>query len=199
MKLGFDLDEVVVNLTAEFTTYLDTTYGVEWTIDDFTTYDIHHCTFTPEDEDLNNRIRDDLKEKANDPDFQFAAEPYKEAQQALMKLKRDGHKIFFITSRPKQNQPLTYRWLHVNDIPFDKLFVLGHEEPKGPYGWRLKLDMYVDDHIDHLVSMQKYKKRWRKGLLLLDKPWNGAYIDASRYTRVGNWKDILRHVGVQNR
>ena len=198
MRLGFDLDEVVVNLTAEFEKYIELNYGIVWPIDYFANYDFAKCKFH-DDADLNKRIINDMLVTANDPDFQFQAEPLEDARKVLQKLKRVGHKLYFITSRPVQNQPLTFRWLRKNDIPFDGLKVIGHKEPKGPFGMRLNLDMYIDDLEKHLTSMWSYKKRWRKGLLLLDKPWNRAYIDGSRFKRVNNWKDILRHVGVQNR
>jgi len=198
MRLGFDLDEVVVNLTAEFEKYIELNYGIVWPIDYFAHYNFVKCKFH-DDVDLNKRIINDMLVTANDADFQFQAEPLKDARKVLQKLKRVGHKLYFITSRPVQNQPLTFRWLRKNDIPFDGLNVIGHKEPKGLFGMRLNLDMYVDDLEKHLMSMWSYKKRWRKGLLLLDKPWNHAYIDGSRFKRVNNWKDILRHVGVQNR
>jgi len=198
MRFGFDLDEVVVDLTAEFEKYLELNYGIVWPPDCFVHYDFVRCKFN-DDEELNSRIIKDMLTVANDADFQFQAEPFKDARKVLQKMKRAGHKIFFITSRPKQNQPLTFRWLRQNDIPFDGLKVIGHHEPKGFYGLQLKLDMYVDDLERHLTSMWNFKKKWRKGLLLLDKPWNRDYIDGSKIIRVENWQEILRHVGVQNR
>lgn len=198
MNLGFDLDEVVVDLVTEFNTHVGVNYGIEWTIEDFIEFDIAQCHFHHEPE-VNGKIQKELLKLANDAEFQFQAQAFPDARRAIQQLKRSGHKIIFITSRPKQNQPLTFRWLRQNDIPFDTLEVIGHEEEKGFYGRRHHLDMFVDDCLPHLESMVKYKKRWRKGLLLLDKPWNSDYIDTNRYKRVKNWKEILRHVGVQNR
>ena len=198
MRLGFDLDEVVVNLTAEFEKYLDSTYGIEWSADCFVNYHIVNCVFH-HDEKFNERIREDMFVRANDATFQFGAEPIEGAREVLQQLKHGGHKIYFITSRPKQNQPLTFKWLRQNDIPFDSLDVIGHDLQKGLFGRKHHLDMFVDDVHKHLESMYQYKKRWRKGLLLLDKPWNRDYIDGSRFIRVKNWKEILRHVGVANR
>lgn len=198
MNLGFDLDEVVVDLVSEFNLHVGTQYGIEWTIDDFVEFDIAQCYFHHEPI-FNGKIQTELKCLANDAEFQFQAKPFPEARKAIQRLKRVGHKIIFITSRPRQNQPLTFRWLRQNDIPFDALEVIGHSEPKGFYGKRHNLDMYIDDCIPHLESMMQYKSRWRKGLLLLDKPWNNKHIDATRITRVYNWIEILRHLGVQNR
>lgn len=198
MRFGFDLDEVVVDLTKEIEDYLSINYGIEWPAECFIKYDFTDCHFTNNVE-LNNKIIEDLVVIANDTDFQFKAEPVKNAVNVLQKLKKDGHKLYFITNRPKQNQPLTYRWLRNNKIPFDDLKFVGKQEEKGVWGQRFKLDMYVDDLYTHLESMYRYKKRWRKGLILFDRPWNSHSIDSTRYTRINNWKEILRHIGVANR
>jgi len=198
MRLGFDLDEVVVNLTAEFEKYLYENYDIDWPFNCFVNYDFVKCVFH-ENNDINAGIVDDMLRVANDAEFQFNAEPHDDAREVLQKLKRAGHKIYFITSRPKQNQPLTFRWLRQNDIPFDSLEVIGHSKQKGVFGLKYKLDMFVDDLEKHLESMWLYKKNWRKGLILLTKPWNSDSVDGSRFLRIDNWQDILRHVGIQNR
>lgn len=198
MNLGFDLDEVVVDLTAELEKHLDINYGIEWPVNCFVNYNLVKCIFHRDDE-LNSRIIDDMLIIVNDAEFQFKAKPVEGAREVLQKLKKSGHKIHLVTSRPKQNQPLTFKWLRQNDIPFDTLDVIGHEDQKGFYGKRYRLDMYVDDLVKHLESMWAYKKSWRKGLVLMTKPWNTTHIDGTRFIRLDTWHDILRHVGVQNR
>ncbi len=198
MRLGFDLDEVVVDLASEFEIHLESTYGIEWPIDCFIHYGFVECIFS-NDEELNARIVADMISIANDIDFQFKAKPIEGAIEVLHKLKKAGHKLYFITSRPKQNQPMTFKWLRKNNVPFDELAVVGQTQPKGTFGRRYSLDMYVDDLHNHLESMLHYKKRWKKGLLLMNKPWNTDYIDGSKFKRVYDWYDILRHVGVANR
>jgi len=198
MKLGFDLDEVVVDLTSELCDYLAIRYGIEWSVDDFINYGFYDCCFDI-DPEVNKSIASSVLERANDAEFQFQAAPVEGACEVLNKLKKAGHTLHFITSRPKQNQPWTFKWLRKYDIPFDSVDVIGHSEHKGLYGRKLDLDMYVDDLERHLVSMLTYKKRWRKGLILLDKPWNSANYDGSKFIKLNNWQEILRHVGVQNR
>jgi uncharacterized HAD superfamily protein len=198
MRLGFDLDEVVVNLTDVLSEYIQNNYGLDWSPENFAQYNFKYCTFV-EDEVLNKKIIDDMFLLANDSDFQTKCEPVVGAREVLQKLKRQGHKIFFISARPKQNQPQTFKWLRQQEIPFDGLKVIGHDKVKGYYGMKLMLDMFVDDLEKHLDSMWRFKKRWRKGLLLYTRPWNIKSIDGSRFTRVYDWQGILRHIGIQNR
>ena len=183
MRLGFDLDEVVVDLTSEMENYIRDNYGIDWPKECFINYSFNKCRFH-EDEELNNRIIEGMLVVANDSSFQSKAEPVEGSVEVLQKLKRVGHKIFFISSRPKQNQPKTFRWLRNYDVPFDGLVLMGHEHEKGFLGRKLDLDMYVDDLPKHLESMYRFKKNWRKSLLLLDKPWNITPIDSTKYKRV---------------
>ena len=198
MRLGFDIDEVIADLTSVMEDYIRNNYGVEWPKECFLNYGFNKCRFHA-DEELNNRITEDMLSLVDDASFQASAEPVSDAVEVLQKLKRSGHKLFLISSRPKQNQPKTFRWLRNHEIPFDELVLMGHNTEKGFLGRRFNLDMYVDDLPKHLESMYRFKKNWRKSLLLFDRPWNIDPVDSTKYKRVYNWQEILRHVGIQNR
>lgn len=190
LNLGFDLDEVVVNITGEIEKYLKYKYDIYWPPEYFKEYGLIDGTYH-KDEKLNKTIQEDLWKVANSPEFQMFAEPFDGAKEALLSLKRNDHKIFFVTSRPKRNKSFTVDWLEHNGIPFDKLSVIGHDEEKGAYGCKLDLDMFVDDLEKHLVSMSNYKKTWTKGLLLFNRPWN---TKDTRFNRMNGWKEIIEHV-----
>ena len=187
LNLGFDLDEVVVNITGVIEDHMLEKYNIYWPAEYFKEYGLIDGTYH-KDEKINKTIQADLWTVANSPDFQLEAEPFNGAKEALSLLKEAGHKIFFITSRPKINKPTTLRWLEKHDIPFDELNVIGHDEEKGVYGHKLNLDMFVDDLEKHLISMLDHKKTWSKGLLLFDRPWNTKDV---RFNRVGGWKEII--------
>ncbi len=196
MRLGFDLDEVVVNLTSEFQVYLKETHGLDWPIDCFEVYDFEECVFV-KDENKNQELIEEMLEVAHDYRLIDRALPCEGAPESIRAMKKAGHKIFFITSRKRKNTKKTVDWLRNHNIPFDSLDVIGSRAEKGFYGRRLKLDMYVDDLEDNLMSMYRYKNRWHKGLLLMDKPWNQGPIDTSKIKRVANWSEIMRHLGIE--
>lgn len=198
MKLGFDLDEVVCNLTDLLSLYLKETYGIEWTKEDFKSYGLLENSYKT-DQEFSKHVAEDLIEKANDSEFQLKAEPYKEAAESIRLYKRQGHSIHFISCRPG-DKSFTARWLRKYKIPFDTLHNIGHNgKKKGYLGRSLNLDMFVDDLERHLESMWIYKKRWRKGLLLFDRPWNQGQYDASKFKKVYSWDEIDRHIGIHNR
>lgn len=190
LNLGFDLDEVVVNITGVIEKHMMEKYNIYWPAEYFKEYGLIDGTYHA-DEKLNKTIQADLWEVANLPEFQFKAEPFDGAKEAILLLKKAGHKIFFITSRPKTNEHFTSKWLEKYDFPFDELNTIGHDEEKGSYGHKLNLDMFVDDLEKNLVSMFKHKKTWDKGLLLFNRPWNTKDVS---FDRVNNWKEIVKRV-----
>ena len=190
LNLGFDLDEVVVNLTDMLEKYMKDTYDIYWPAEYFIEYSIMGGTYN-EDMKLNKTIQEDLFKIVNSPELQLTAKPFDGAKEAILLLKEEGHKIHFITSRPKTNKHATVEWLQNNDIPFDKLEIIGRGEEKGFYGNKLNLDMFVDDLEKHLVSMFNHKKEWSKGLLLFNRPWN---TKDTRFNRVGGWEEIVDYV-----
>lgn len=195
MRIGFDLDEVVVSLTKEFEVYLKDKYNIYWPIEEFKFYGLNNCVYT-DDKDRNKEIVAELMELADDPEFQLTAKPCEDAVRVLKAIKRTGHKIFFLSSRPKANYKNTILWLRKYNIPFDGVYIIGKQAEKGIYGRKLELDMYVDDLEFHLLNMYKHKRRWKKGLLLMSRPWNMDSVDGSKIKRVENWESILRHVGI---
>lgn len=197
MRLGFDLDEVVVDLTAEMEIYLKEKYGLDLSKDVFQLYKFADCVFH-EDRMKNDAIVKELIRLADDAEFQLGAKPVEGAAECLRRFKRSGHKLYFITHRPKENRSSTFKWMRDNRIPYDEVFVTGKTAEKGLLGRKLKLDMYVDDLEIHLDSMLKYKRRWPRGLLLMDRPWNSNLVTGDRFVRVKSWSDIFYHVNVHN-
>jgi len=197
MKFGFDVDEVIANLVGEFEKYLRDRYGLDWPPECFHQYKFRDCRFV-DDEEMNKKIIDEMNIISNDPDFQMAAMPFPDAASTIRRLKKQGHSIHFITNRPKINKEKTIAWFNLHKISFDSIHVIGQEE-KGMVGRALNLDFFIDDLEKHLESMYRYKNRWRKGLGLMNKPWNRLSIDGSRFIRFNDWVEISRHLGINNR
>jgi len=198
MKLGFDLDEVIVALCDILVEYMNDKFGMSWTIEDFKEYDLLHNKYS-DDKVYSDKIANDLIEVVCDIEFQLTAKPCEGAPEFIRRMKKEGNSIHFITSRKLGKEDFTIKWLRKYKIPFDSLQHIGYGEEKGRLGRALNLDFYIDDHEDQLESMYKYKKRWKKGLVLMDRPWNRDSIDSSKFIRVKNWKELTRHLGIHKR
>ena len=196
MKLGFDLDDVVVDLLGIIKKYLNKTYNIEFI--DFEKHDIFENTYHP-DEELSKKIAINLLEKVNDASFLSKAKPYKDAVVCIKKLKKAGHTIHYVTARNISAEYKTAVWLRKHHVPFDTIHNVGRQGEKGMIGRMLNLDFYMDDVEKHLESMIKYKKRWRKGLVLFTQTWNSKSIDASKFIRLDNWTQVSRHLGIHKR
>ena len=198
MKLGFDLDEVIVALCDLLVNHINDEFNLQWTIEDFVEYDLLKNNYV-EDEEYNSKIARSIINVVSNIDFQITAKPYEEASKFIRVLKKEGHSVHFITARKKGAENKSVKWLRKHKIPFDSVHHLGYRGEKGPVGRALNLDCYVDDHEDHLESMYKYKRRWAKGLVLMTRPWNRDSMDASKFIRVNNFKELKRHLGIHKR
>jgi len=197
MNLGFDVDEVVTMAMDRVSEVLAEEFGLHWDFWDFTTYEFEYTRFV-EDTKHNVEVQKRLAEVVNSKEFQLKLTPYYEAKKAIQEYKRRGHRIHFITTRPKGEEETTCTWLLRNDIPFNSVHHVGFPGEKGFLGKQLNLDCFVDDHGKHLKSMMAYKKRWRKKLILLDRPWNKDFTGVE-YKRAYSWSDVNRHLGIHRR
>ena len=197
MKLGFDLDGVISDTVAKAIEVFNDKFSKNLTLDSIKTFRLSDNKYD-DDPEKNRKLSIEFINLINDPDIQLSSAPYKDALVALRKLCNNGHSIHIITARPKENFDTTVKWLRSNKISFDSLDIVD-SEPKGMIGRSLNLDMYIDDFVDNLESMLIFKKRWYKGLLLLDRPWNQDIIDESKFKRIKNWNAVLRHIGILNR
>jgi len=214
MKIGFDIDEVIYRTIDEILIYLKEGLGVTRSLNSFKKYSFYDNSFHSNEEksfEIANKLHDYVHIEAP----YCNGKPYEDSVKAIQKLKKAGHSIHLITARERTLKKITVKWLRENKIPYNTLHVIGKtreeekaEEKTKPYGGYvdkgslgrlLNLDCYIDDYIGNLESMIQYKKRWRKGLILLDRPWNRDYIDGSKFMRMYKWEEILRHLGVHKR
>jgi len=200
MKLGFDIDEVVCDLTKYLSNYLNENYGLDWRVENWITYDLIKCDYSGcGDEKFNEEIAGDLLSKAYDLNSLRKCPVVEGAARSLQLLKRGGHTLHFITTRELKKENITIDWLRANKIPFDSVHHVGHGGQKGFIGRALNLDFFLDDLEKNLNSMLIYKKRWKKGLALLDRPWNRNLYDGSKFIKLNNWNQVVRHLGIHNR
>ncbi len=197
MKLGFDLDGVISDTVDKTVEIFNERFDKELSVNDIKSFKLLENKYD-DDPETSDKLALEFIDCINDPIVQAECKVYPDAAAALRKIKSFGHTIHIITARPKENYDQTIKWLRKNKIPYHSAHVIGLAE-KGMFGRSMNLDMYVDDFEANLESMWRFKKRWRKGLLLLDRVWNNGYLDVSKFKRVYNWDEIVRHLGVQNR
>lgn len=188
-KLGFDLDEVLVKTLDRVREYLTNEFGFDIepeTITDFRFY--KHPLY-----EENQEAFESLFEKFKDMSFFESCKPDKTGVKTLKQLQRKGHTLYFISNRPKGREEETAKWFRKYKIPFNKIFHTNFDTDKGFVGRHLNLDFYVDDRVEDIESMLKYKNRWKKGIFIFDKPWNRHYHN-NRVGRLYDWQEVMHIV-----
>lgn len=194
-KLGFDVDEVVCKTIKTILWYMKDLYAINWSYENFNKYSFEETEFVKNNKVLNKRIADDLIGLVNDPNVHFSFDPYDEAIKYINKYKMKGHSIHFVSNRPLDKEDWTIKWLKKQGILFDSVHHAGWKINKGVICDSLNLDFYVDDHTKCLDSLLDYKKKWKKGLFLIDRPWNKGYENGS-VVRIYNWKELDKHLNL---
>jgi uncharacterized HAD superfamily protein len=205
MRLGFDIDGIVCDMAQAMVDHMNEKYGLNYDITVFYNHELGENKYV-EDPKLNEEITKSMKHNViRNNDVLLELKPYDDSIRHLHVLRKNGHEIFFITSRSKDNEEATFKWLRKNKVPFDGVYVVGRKNVvgqggKGPVGRMLNLDFFIDDDFPNLEDMYRYKGRWRKGLALFTRPWNEwMKLEPDKYVRITDWPEIVRHIGIANR
>jgi len=193
MRLGFDLDEVVVSCINGISELVKKEFDVDWNYDNYTVYGFDEMCFT-EDRHLNLQISHYLKTNVPTKEFMRSLKPIEGAVCLIRYLKELGHKIYFISSRPQDLAYQSSLWLLKHNIPFDGSYIIGRSVEKGLVASGLNLDLFVDDEVGHLESVLKHKEEWSVGLFLMDKPYNRWYTGKD-FIRLNNLDEIKKFIG----
>ena len=205
MRLGFDIDGIVADMGTAMVDHINEKYDLNYTTSIFHNHALSLNKYV-EDEKLNKEIVKSMQENVIRNDEALVnIKPYDDSIRHLHILKKNGHVLFFVTSRSKDNEGATIEWFRKNKIPFDGLHVVGQrgvvgQLSKGPFGRALNLDFFIDDDLPNLEEMYRFKNRWFKGLAVFTRPWNERLLlDSDKFIRLNDWPDILRHLGISSR
>lgn len=189
MRILFDFDDVLNDLSACWIRELNRRYKKSVTYDQMTDY-------------LISKAYPDLTEKQIlapylDGTLYLDISPVKKAQELIRKLS-EKHEIFVATANIlgtdhatvtdflwEGNNPrctefmLKFLWDYYPEIPYDNIFITKHKQ-------LLKANVLIDDNPAYLKSAL-YKK------ILIDKPYNRG-IDDERHNiyRAANWQEVER-------
>lgn len=109
----------------------------------------------------------------------------KEVKKIFNKLKKDGHKIIFITSRNYDEYinpyKQTYEYLIKNKIPFDKLIV--NSSRKDKICLEENIDIFIDDNTKHCRDVTN------AGIKTLQ--FEALFNERTKeFTKVGSWDQV---------
>jgi len=145
------------------------------TEDDVTAHSMHEVLGVDEEDFMDFYERNKLKFHSN----QTVRE---DAGPVIRDLNR-FHNIYFVTARDAGLTMFTHAFLRKNDIPYDRLFVLGTPN-KVQKASDLECDIFIEDNYENAVQLSGAGYP----VILIDACYNRKPLNES-ITRVWNWDE----------
>ncbi|MZP30998.1 hypothetical protein GTO91_14870 [Heliobacterium undosum] len=109
------------------------------------------------------------------------AEAYPSAAEVLVDLKNAGHRLFYITARPRESHLVTARWLHTHGFPEAEILFT---EEKGTLCAAKGVDLLVEDDPVYVRQAED------RGIPVLVKAHE--YNDGVPMLRFCEWENVKR-------
>ena len=175
MRLGFDLDGVIVDSPQQVVKYINDKLGLGLTMNDFKTYSMEDALPEQYKWIVEMAFRDSAMWKK--VTLIIGVYPM------IKKLYEEGHDIYFVTSSLPQNLKKKINHLARNLDFFPKDYVWRHTI-NTQNKQLINLDILVDDGLFNLIGERSYYS------LCMDMPYNQTEEEIKRFTRVHNWAEI---------
>jgi uncharacterized HAD superfamily protein len=185
MIIGLDIDEVLGEFLETFCMYHNREYETSLEKKDFFSY-LLESVMDISSQEASSKINEfyDTPEFRNLPLVTGALE-------GVQSLKRQGHYLVGVTSRPDHMAGLTRSWIETN-FPslFGGIYHTDHHSENG--GDRTKATVCLDLKVDIMIEdVPEYCTECVEAsieVILLDKPWNQ---NSNGIPRAYHWGDIL--------
>lgn len=189
MKFGFDIDDTLINLREHAFHIYNKKLNQNVSIDSFHALDkveIHE-PFGMTDEEGKEMWISSLEE------IYFTSCPsFPNAVEALQRLEEEGHKIYYITARPREYGKRTMEWMIKNGFPVqeDRFFYGMKDEEKVHIIRKLQLDYYFDDKPAVIETLTD------SGLKLFVK--DQSYNRHLTIPRITSWSELFDLLAEKN-
>lgn len=173
MILCVDVDNVLGNLQETVINLFNKRYDTNYTMDDFTDYNVENVL--PVKEAINMQIM------YGDNDIYNHVKPILGAQTCLQKLVNAGHQVYLVTDAIPNNYNDKINWLH-HFFPFiDDAHIVAMK-----HKWLLRSDVMIEDNLTNLLARPYYER------IVLDYPWNRNVSDyVYDIHRCASWDEII--------
>ncbi len=189
MKIGIDLDEVIVEFVRGYLKLYNLKYKKNILFENIFSYNLWESLGISKEEAV--QLADEYYTSEDFENIEFV----KDVKESLQKLSKNN-KLFIITSRHvkikektkiflKKIFPLiNFEVIHSGDF-FD-----WQGKSKAEICMEKGLDVFIEDRKEYALECAKKKIK----VFLLDKPWN-RNVANENMTRVYNWNEILDKIG----
>lgn len=183
MKIAVDLDDVVLDFVGGLKSAIKKEYNYDLTDDQITEFNLGPV--------LNPIVGENWWTWLREHDWiwpNFTA--VDGAMGALRTLRREGHYLVCVTSKPKWAEASVWKWLGKWRPPFQQVIITSKEDVKADF---TDADILIDDKIDNVVQWAKTGRR----AILFTRPHNLSYAvpEGANMIRAAGWSDVLNIIG----
>jgi len=188
MKIGLDMDEVIVEFVEHMLKFYHLKTGKKIEKNKVTSYDFWEVWGGTREETLK------LIDEFHDSDYFDKIHPVENAVESINRL-IDKNEIYVITSRPGHFKEKTEEWFKKNfkDGRFKVLFSNDFHKGKGKTKAEICKELGIKLMIEDSLKMSLDCANSGIKVILFDKPWNQG-IEHKNITRVHNWIDALKEI-----
>ena len=176
MVLCIDVDDVICNLQEVVVKLFNQRYGSQYTLNDFTEYDIMNV--------LPTQDAIVMRDMYGESGLYNKVKPLPGAQETIEKLINLGHQVYFVTAAV----PKTYG----EKVAFIKRFFPYIDDAhivSMKHKWMFKADIMIEDNLHTLLAKPSYHR------ICFNMPWNQSDKDwVYGIHRCYNWDDVLTAV-----
>lgn len=175
MLIACDIDNVCCNLQEVVTDLFNERNGTNYTLNDFTSYDVMNVL--PTEEAIQMQVM------YGEPGLYNLVRPIPGAQEALQKLIHDGHQVYLVTDAIPKTYGEKVEFVH-RYFPFiDDSHIISMK-----HKWMFRCDVMIEDNFANLVAKPYYHR------ICFNYPWNEvteAKDWAYEIFRCYNWDDVV--------
>lgn len=179
MKIGIDVDNVIADTVPVLLLEINRYYKTDLRAEDIHIYDIHTLLGLSRAEMKPFWIKLYSERKI------LLCQVIPGAREGIEEL-RKRYKVYLVTSRFKEYEDDTKRWLKDMDIPYDWLEHV-EEKKKHIFAKEKKISVFVEDDLEQAIYMAESGIK----VFLFDRPWNRSCDVQRRLIRVKSWAEIL--------
>lgn len=182
MILAIDIDNCLNNLQEVVTNLFNERYGTNYTLNDFTAYDVMNVLPTEEAIKMRNMY--------GEAGLYDLVKPLPGSQEALQKLINNGHQIYLVSDVIPKTYGEKVEFIH-RYFPFiDDAHIVAMK-----HKYLFRCDIMIEDNLANLIAKPYYYR------ICFNYPWNET-TDMKDWTynlyRCYNWEDIVNAVNEIN-
>ncbi len=176
MKLGIDIDGVVVDFVTPFLPLLQEAMGHPVRYDDITAYRFQHAL------GYSDEVEDWVRGEIDRRDLLRGLPRIPGSLESIRRFHRE-HEIHFVTARPEAKwEDVTREWLRVQGFPYSSVLFREGRKAEGSEGF----DLFVEDYLENALDLVAQGIH----VCLFDQPWNQNSDLPRRCTRVHSWQEV---------